>query len=145
MTTVKRPHDPITTSPDPSMSATLIHIVEHGNKCIRTLIPLTYLEWPSLDIPQQIHEVVDMRFRPFAIQQGFVNFGELIVDGAVVVFDLGDCSCDEGLVIIVVADGVKELLYDGYGSMLYSLGAAYSGGCFCICPRNGSIRQALGW
>ena len=77
---------------------------------MRTLIPLTCLQWPFLDIPQQIHEIVYMYFRPFATQQqGIMNISELIVDGAVVAFYLRDCSCNEGLVVVVVADSVEEL------------------------------------
>ena len=112
MTTVSRPHDPITTtSPDPSMSTTLINIVEHGRERMRTLNPLTCLQWPFLDIPQQIHEIVNMCFRPFPRQQqGSANVGKLIVDRAVLNFYLGDRSCDEGLVVVVVADGIEELL-----------------------------------
>ena len=78
---------------------------------MRTLIPLTCLQWPFLDIPQQILEIVDMHFRPFATQQqGIANVGELIFEVETFIGSyLGDCSCDEGLVVVVVADGVEEL------------------------------------
>ena len=76
---------------------------------MRALIPLRSLQWPLLDILQQIQEITDMRLRPFATQQGIANVGELVVDGTVVAFYLYDCPYNKLLVIIVPADGVEKL------------------------------------